>query len=81
MQHDLEVILVELVEDRFGIGKNFLVEAEFGIVGIPTGRTEAGAEVDHALAGQLLLAEGLGLLEDLFAARQSAVRLVIAEAP
>ena len=81
MQHDLEMIVVQLLNHRVRIGEHLLVERELAVVGVPAGRAEAGAEVDHRLARQLLLAERLRLLQDLLAAGERAMRLLIAERP
>src|SRR5438034_855857 len=40
VQHDLEVILVKLIEHHLRVWHDFLVEGEFGIVGVPARGTE-----------------------------------------
>src|SRR4029077_1094395 len=63
------------------IGEALLVEREPAVFGVPARRAEAGPEVDHRLAGQLLLAEGFRFLQDLLAAGEGAMRLLVAERP
>ncbi len=64
VQHHLEMLLVKLVEHRLGVGHDLFVEGELAVVGVPARGAKAGAEIDHRVAGQLLLAEGLGLLQE-----------------
>ena len=51
MQHDVEVQVVKLADDRFRIGKNSLVENKRAVPGVPAGRTKPGAEIDQGVAG------------------------------
>ena len=75
------MVVVQLLNHRFRIGKDVGVEGELAVVGVPARRAEAGAEVDHRVARQLLLAEGLRFLKHLLAAGERAMRLLVAERP
>jgi hypothetical protein len=72
VQDDFEVFGVERIEDGFRNRKDFLVERPFAVVGVPSGRREAGSEKDERVARLALFAEGPGFLEDLVAAGQGA---------
>src|SRR5439155_24360030 len=48
---------------------------------IPARRAETGAQINERLAGELLLAKGFRLFQDLLGAGERAVRLLIAESP
>ena len=83
VQHDLEVIACSSSIISFGSGKTFCVPGELAVVACssPTGQ-KLGAEIDQRVARQLLLAKracasGMNLV----AARERAVRLLIAERP
>src|SRR6266436_3944429 len=41
VRHNLEVLGVKLIEDRLGVRKDFPVELELAVVGVPTRWTEA----------------------------------------
>ncbi len=81
VQRDFEMLLMQLVENRLRIGKNFLVERELAVVRVPPGRAKAGAQINHRVARQFLLAECSSLFQNLFPARQRPMRLLISQAP
>jgi len=72
---------MHLIEHGLGIGKYPRVEGEGAVPGVPPGGSEAGAEIDHRVAGKPFLAEGTHLFEDRVPAEESTVRLLIAESP
>src|SRR5689334_6558490 len=81
VQHDTEVFLVKLVDGLFGIGKDALIPGKGTVLGVPAGRTKSCAEIDERVARKLSLAKSFGFGNDFFVARQSAVRLLVAERP
>ena len=81
VQHNFEVLGMQLIEDRAWIGEDFLVEVKLAVVGVPARRAEAGAQVDHSVAGQLLFAKCFRFGKNLLAAGERTVRLLVAQAP
>jgi hypothetical protein len=72
---------MKLVDGLFGIGEDALVPGKGTVLGVPAGRTKSGAEIDERVARKLFLAKSLGFGNDFFVARQSAMRLLVAERP
>src|ERR1022692_1445909 len=81
VKSNLEMLLMQLLEDRLWIRKNFLVELKFSVVGIPAGGTESGAQIDHGIARQLFFTKPAGFLQELLGAGERAMRLLIAKTP
>ena len=81
VKHDAEAIFVKLLDDFFRLGKYAGVPRERSIFRVPSGRAEAGAEIDQRIAGKLFLAKCFRLGEDFFSAGQGAMRLLVAQAP
>ena len=81
VQHHFEIPLVQLLDGGGRVGESFQVPVELAVVRVPAVGAEAGAEVDHHVAGQLLVAHQLRLGHDLFGLGQRAVRLLVAERP
>src|SRR5208283_3542105 len=81
MQDGMKVLSMQLVEHFLGIRKNAGVPNEGAILGIPSRRTKPRSQIDERVTRKFLFAEGLRLAQNLFAAGEGAVRLLIAETP
>jgi hypothetical protein len=81
VQNDVEMLRVQLAYQLLRVGKDSLVEDEGAVAGVPAGGAEAGAEVDHRVARQLLFAKGACLVQNLLTAVEGAVRLLKTERP
>src|SRR5438445_11254249 len=69
------------MEHFLGVGEHTRVPRERSIRGVPTGRTETGAQINQRVAGQPPLTECLCLGEYFLAASECAMRLLVAESP
>jgi hypothetical protein len=81
MKHHLEMVLVQLMNHRLGIWEDIFVEREGPVAGIPSSGAKAGSQVNEDVAGQLLLTKSFCFLQDLLAARQGTMRLLVSERP
>ena len=78
VQHDAEMFACNSSSICWGSGKTARFHVKRAVVSVPAGRAKAGAEIDQCVAGQFLLAERFRFGEDLLAAGERAVRLLIA---
>ena len=81
MQDDAKMFLVKLIDDLFRIRKHPRIPGKGTVSGVPARRTETSPEKNHRVAGQLFLAEGPRLGQNLLAARQRPMRLLISQRP
>src|SRR2546425_7717693 len=58
VQHHFEMLRVQLVYHLLRIGKVRLIPRELPVVRVPSGGSEVRPEIDDAVAGQFLFAEG-----------------------
>jgi hypothetical protein len=81
MHNGAKMLLVELIQDLFGVGKDSRIPHERTVLGVPARRTESSAQIDQGIAGQFLIAEGLCLGDHFFPTGKSAMRLLVTKAP
>ena len=81
MQHNFEVLIVQLLQHLCRIGKNFGVERERTMPGIPSRWAKARAQINQRVAWEFFLAKGLRNVQHFIAACQGAMRLHIAQRP
>src|SRR6185369_6956272 len=81
MYGDAKIVLLEFIDDLFWIGEYSRVPNERSVCRIPSGRTKTCAQVNHGVARKLFLAKCLCLLQNLVSVRESAMRLLVPEAP
>src|SRR5205814_510164 len=77
VQHNLEMLIVQLFDGSLGVWKCLGVPGELSIVSVPAVRAEVGSKINHRVARKLLLAERLGFLHNLFGSSQCAMRLLV----
>src|SRR5262249_33546892 len=81
MEDNLEVEPVQGGNVLGRLVKRFGIKVERAVADVPSGGTIAGAQVDEGVAGQSLVAEGLGDLGWLLWGGQRAVRLHVSPRP
>src|SRR3954469_24396015 len=81
VQNNLKVFVVQIVDRSLGAREDFAVPGEFSVVSIPADGRKVCSEIDHCIAGQLLLPEGFRFLQDLLRRIQGAVGLLVTETP
>src|SRR5690348_12245167 len=81
VEYDTEVIFVQLVDHLVRIRKNTRIPRERSVFGIPARGTKPRAQINESVAGKFFFAKRFGFREYFLAAGESAMRLLIAEAP
>jgi hypothetical protein len=73
MQNNIEVLVMQFVEHRFGVRENIGVERERSVPGVPSRWAEACSEINQRVAGQLLFTKAPRHAHDLFPTREGSV--------
>src|SRR5215472_10281564 len=81
MEDDAEVVLVKLADHSRRIREGARVPCEGTVLRVPPRRTETCAQIDQSIAGQLLLPEGLCLIENFLGSTECTMRLLVAKTP
>src|SRR5690242_15351873 len=81
VQHDSEVVLMELLDHFPWVRKNTIIPSERAIFGIPPRGTKSGAQIDHRVTGKPLLAERFRFTQNLLTTGERPMRLLISKTP
>src|SRR5215469_879316 len=81
VQNNFEILFVETVYCGLGVRKGFRIPGKLAVIGIPAVGAEAGAQVNHCVAWELLLAEHSRFGENFIRRPERSMRLLISERP
>src|ERR1700728_5388043 len=81
VHHSAKMLLVQFIQHMFGIGENAGIPYKRAILRVPARGAETCSQINQRIARQFFLAEGLSFGKYFLAAREGAVRLLIAKTP
>ena len=74
MKDEFEVEIMQRLDLFGGMVEGIRIEFERAVAGVPAIGAIAGAQINQAVAGEMMVAEGTGDLQRVFGAEQRAVR-------